>query len=247
MAGVAGAVGIYFTWRGQRLAREAQEENQSNTQAQLENAQEELRLTRQGQMTERFTRAIEQLGSDKLEIRLGGIYSLERTAKEEKNYHWPVMEVLTSYVRRHAARKLDEESRENAATPEPDIQAILDVIGRRSKYHRVDKEVEYGTIELFATDLRGAWLPGAYLRDANLNQVNLQGANLRNANLQEAYFAGANLVGTNFGGASRITEDQLEWTLGSNETKIPEDLNRPELWSKSVEEQIMLVGEQFGG
>jgi type VI protein secretion system component VasK len=72
-AGVAGAVGIYFTWRGQRQARLAQEENQRSTQeqvrltrqsqeqnqqatqAQLENAQEELRLTRQGQITERFT------------------------------------------------------------------------------------------------------------------------------------------------------------------------------------------------
>ncbi len=80
-AGVAGAVGIFFTWRGQRLAREAQEHNQRNTQeqlrlsrqsqehnqkstqAQLEHAQEELQLTRQGQITERFTRAIEQLGA----------------------------------------------------------------------------------------------------------------------------------------------------------------------------------------
>jgi hypothetical protein len=120
-AGAAGAFGIYFTWRTQRLAREHQEQNQQSTQAQLDNAQEELRLTRQGQMTERFTQAIEQLGSDKLEIRLGGIYSLERTAQEEKNYHWPVMEVLTSYVRRHATREPDKESRETAATPKADI------------------------------------------------------------------------------------------------------------------------------
>jgi hypothetical protein len=72
-AGVASAVGIYFTWHGQRQARQRQEENQRSTQeqvrltrqsqeqnqqatqAQLENAQEELRLTRQGQITERFT------------------------------------------------------------------------------------------------------------------------------------------------------------------------------------------------
>ena len=88
-AGVAGAVGIYFTWRGQRLAREAQEDNQKNTLVQLRNAQEqlaqsrvELDITRQGQITERFTRAIDQLGSEKLEIRLGGIYSLERIDKE---------------------------------------------------------------------------------------------------------------------------------------------------------------------
>jgi hypothetical protein len=61
-AGVAGAVGIFFTWRGQHQTREAQEENQRNTQALLRHAQEELSLTRQGQITERFTRAVEQLG-----------------------------------------------------------------------------------------------------------------------------------------------------------------------------------------
>ena len=219
-AGVAGAVGIFFTWRGQRLAREAQEHNQTNTQeqlrltrqsqaqnqqstqAQLENAQEELRLTRQGQMTERFTQAVDQLGSDKLEIKLGGIYSLERTAQEEKNYHWPVMEVLTSYVRRHAARKPEEESGENAAAPpEPDIQAILDVIGRRSKYHRTDKEVEYGTIELHDTDLRGADLEGAHLEAADLAGADLRVASLAGAHLQHAIVEDADLRGANLMGA----------------------------------------------
>ena len=86
------AVGIFFTWRGQRQAREAQEENQKNTQAQLRHAQEELSLTRQGQITERFTRAIDQLGHARTEIRLGGIYALERIARESEEDHWPIME-----------------------------------------------------------------------------------------------------------------------------------------------------------
>jgi hypothetical protein len=38
------------------------------------------RLTQQGQITDRYTKAIEQLGSDKLDVRLGGIYALERIA-----------------------------------------------------------------------------------------------------------------------------------------------------------------------
>jgi hypothetical protein len=36
------------------------------------------RLTEQGQITDRYTKAIEQLGGDKLDVRLGGIYALER-------------------------------------------------------------------------------------------------------------------------------------------------------------------------
>ena len=35
-------------------------------------------LTEQGQVTDRYTKAIEQLGSDKLDVRIGGIYALER-------------------------------------------------------------------------------------------------------------------------------------------------------------------------
>ena len=39
-------------------------------------------LSRQGQVTERYANAIEQLGEDKLDVRLGGIYSLERVARD---------------------------------------------------------------------------------------------------------------------------------------------------------------------
>jgi hypothetical protein len=56
--GVAGAVGIFFTWRGQRLTWQAQEKNHKNTLAQLEQSRNELDITRRGQITERFTQAI---------------------------------------------------------------------------------------------------------------------------------------------------------------------------------------------
>src|SRR5450759_880395 len=36
------------------------------------------RLSREGHLTDRYTKAVEQLGSDKIEVRLGGIYALER-------------------------------------------------------------------------------------------------------------------------------------------------------------------------
>ena len=48
------------------------------------------------------TQVIDQLGSESLEIRLGGIYSLERTALENRDYHWPIIVLLATYVRTHA-------------------------------------------------------------------------------------------------------------------------------------------------
>jgi hypothetical protein len=61
-----------------------------------------LRITQEGQITDRYTKAIAQLGEagpDKLAIRLGGIYALERIARDSERDHWPIMEILTAYVR----------------------------------------------------------------------------------------------------------------------------------------------------
>ena len=217
MAGVAGAIGIYFTWRGQRLTQEAQEENQRNTQkqlanaqeqlnlarlsqeenqkstqAQLENAREELRLTRQGQITERFTRAIDQLGNSSREIRLGGIYALERISKESDEDYWPIMEVLTAYVRQHACRlpEQGDQAGQDPTPPAPDIQAILSVLRRRA-YSFGHGETE--RLDLHETDLQGANLWGANLRGANLVEANLRGANRTGADLRRAHLRSANL------------------------------------------------------
>jgi len=62
-------------------------------------------VAQEGQFTERFTRAVDQVGSEKLEIRLGGIYALERLAKDSADKdHWTIMEVLTAFVREQSSR-----------------------------------------------------------------------------------------------------------------------------------------------
>ena len=79
--GVIGILfGLRFTWLRERTVQIAQE----------------------GQITERFARAIGQLGDTKLEVRLGGIYALERIARDSTRDHWTIMEVLTAYVRENA-------------------------------------------------------------------------------------------------------------------------------------------------
>jgi hypothetical protein len=44
---------------------------------------------RQRRITESFSKATEQLGSDKLELRLGGIYTLERISKRRRRHSRP--------------------------------------------------------------------------------------------------------------------------------------------------------------
>jgi hypothetical protein len=259
-AGVAGAVGIFFTWRGQRITQESLQEN--------------LRLAREGQITERFTRAIDQLGATdeannkKLEIRLGGIYALERIAVDSlamedspgRDYS-TVMEVLTAYVRENTTQapgtsegssmvastsnEATAEAEEGTKQPAPqeplrptaDIQDRLDVL-RRSQ-DRVPEEYRI-RLHLREAVLEGANLQEAVLEGANLRRADLQGAYLYKANLLGAYFLGANLLGA-FG----ILEDQLEWAIGSSDTKLPEGLNRPRPWSESLREQKRILGERI--
>jgi hypothetical protein len=66
--------------------------------------EEQTNADRQRRITENFFRAVEQLGSDKLEVRLGGIYSLERISKESPDDYWTVMENLTAFVRERSRR-----------------------------------------------------------------------------------------------------------------------------------------------
>jgi hypothetical protein len=61
------------------------------------------RLTQQGQLADRYTKAIAQLGDDKLDVRLGGIYALERIAVDSKRDHPTVVEVLSAFVRERSA------------------------------------------------------------------------------------------------------------------------------------------------
>ena len=85
-----------------------------NTLETLDVARDQRTIAAQGQITDRFAKAIELLGSadensePQMELRLGAIYSLERIARDSPRDHWTVMEVLTEYVRRHAPRKMTE-------------------------------------------------------------------------------------------------------------------------------------------
>jgi membrane protein implicated in regulation of membrane protease activity len=83
------------------------------------------RLTQQSQITDRYTKAIEQLGSDKLDIRLGGIYALERIAVDSRRDHPTVVEVLGAFVRERS--QPTEDGPGGSAT---DLQAAATVLGR---------------------------------------------------------------------------------------------------------------------
>jgi hypothetical protein len=162
-----------------------------------------LRVNEEGQITERFTKAIEQVGSEKVQVRLGGIYALERIARDSERDQGPIVEVLTAYVRENAPLK-EQPKRETKPIadsvkaaderkrPATDIQTILTVLSQPTF-----SKVERHRVDFHETDLQGANLVRADLEGANLAGADLEGANLAGANLQRAKLTGANLEGAN--------------------------------------------------
>ena len=58
----------YFTWRNVKIARD-------KYNADVKSAEDNLEAIKEQQITERFSKAVELMGSDKIDIRLGGIYA----------------------------------------------------------------------------------------------------------------------------------------------------------------------------
>ena len=177
-----------------------------------------LELTEQGQVTERYTKAIEQLGSDKLDVRIGGIYALERVARDSARDHPTVMEVLTAFIREHSHEPWPPPdhpaSQEQERSTRPDVQAAVTVVGRRDANNATSGQLTSPARTSAArtspsrADLTGANLTGANLTDADLTRTDLTGADLTRADLSGANLTGANLTGANLTDAN-LTDANL--------------------------------------
>jgi uncharacterized protein YjbI with pentapeptide repeats len=175
------------------------------------------RLERAGQVTDRYTKAIAQLASERESERIGAVYALERIMRDSPPDHLTVVEVLAAFVRERAPLGSGEAVRRirnsrSARTermrsrvpiqppvrerPAADVQAAMTVLARRP-----------GREEPFAIDLRRTMLaglelpPGARLDRAGLRESDFTGAYLAGADLTEADLYGATLTGATLLGA----------------------------------------------
>jgi len=159
------------------------------------NAQKEQQLNTERLITDRFTKAVEQLGHQDIAVRIGGIYALERIAKDSPKDHWTVMEILTAFVReRSSLRKLtpptkDPTKLENLVPISTDIQSALTVIGRRD----TNNDPKESIIDLQNTNLVNMALTKAKLQESNFFRTNLQGAQIVQTEMQGAFFDEAHL------------------------------------------------------
>ena len=185
--------------------------------------EEQTGVDRQRRITESFSKAVEQLGSDKLEVRLGGIYSLERISKESPDDYGTAMENLTAFVRERSQRNERERTaigleeriskrayflwEENDRPLGADFRQKAEELEKLGEppatdiaavltviKRRSEQSRERESVNGWRLDLSGAVLKQADLVDAHLEGANLWRAHLEGAVLTEAHLEGANLV-----------------------------------------------------
>ena len=195
-------------------------------------------LTEQGQVTDRYTQAIGQLGSDKLDVRIGGIYALERVARDSARDRLTVIEVLSAFIREHSHEPWpppDLSGRGTIRSLRPDVQAAVTVLGRREiqfgdRYLDLAGAdlagAEFGSTKIPQTDFRTATLVGASFSFADVTSAILVGADLTNANFQYADLRSAILADTNVGNAilvnTKFDGAHLDGVLWPRTGPVPE-------------------------
>lgn len=236
-AGLGGILAVFALYYTDRRHRQTDLQLEK-TEKQLELTRKQIEVAEQGHLTERFTRAVDMLGATReekgtdgksvtvpnLEVRLGGIYALERLARDSPGDAPNIFKLLCAYVRENS--KWDDEKEQktedaikawraarkewnfyalSARLPKPraDVQAALTVLGGE-QWERGKAGEDAPPMDLTGADLRRADLREAHLERALLHGARLEGANLIEARLVAAYLGEARLEG------AKLQRAQLE-------------------------------------
>ncbi|MFF0199008.1 pentapeptide repeat-containing protein [Streptomyces anulatus] len=199
---IAAVVAVVGLWYSNVQTRQANEQ-----------ARDDRALAKEGQITDRYTAAVGNLGEDKIDVRLGGIYALERIMQDSHRDQPTIANVLATYIRTHTA-KPPAKGQDVPA----DVHAALTVLATRdttrddtflldlhdAKLPSIslnDFEAALDGAILSGADLSGADLPDAKLRATSLNGTDLSDADLSGADLRRAFLYGAKLHGADLHGA----------------------------------------------
>ncbi|MFE4660770.1 pentapeptide repeat-containing protein [Streptomyces hydrogenans] len=246
LASVA-VLGAYLTWRNLQVTRatlEQTQERDANQHALSEKNLEHTRvmdrekqdLAREGQVTERYVKAVGLLASESNTSQLGGIYALERIMLDSPKDALTIIQLLSGAIRESSKTQRDDNDGEHPSTVrEPDRSAFA-VVARRSKsivgaeraralnLRRANLAgvsligndtsdlcgADFTKAKLNNSDFSGAALTGARFSEANLRRANLSNCDLREAQFDEGVILHrANLDNANLSGAN-LRKAQLQ-------------------------------------
>ncbi len=135
-----------------------------------------------------------------LEIRLGGLFALERISQMSEREHVAVMETLCAYIRENAKSRLEVDATHDMpaqySNPRADIQMAVKILGRRGQERiklEAQREPAY-RLDLRGSDLAIVDFSGGKFGPVMFERANLQGAWLDNTSFNGADFSSANMT-----------------------------------------------------
>ncbi|WP_025350616.1 pentapeptide repeat-containing protein [Nocardia nova] len=203
----------------------------------VNSASRQYALAQRTDITNRYAKAIEQIGNASVDVRLGGIYALERIAGDSGADSSTVYSVLTAFIRTHSPVGPNC-SDTKGSKPSADVQAALTVIGRR--------QAGGDWLDLSETCLVGAVLDGEFenlsLTGANLSWA-VPGSHsdptftniaLAHAHLDHAVFKGAKFTYVTAWGVT-VRETVFDHVSFSRSSLAGVDLAGTNLWDVSFD------------
>ncbi|EWC59273.1 hypothetical protein UO65_5430 [Actinokineospora spheciospongiae] len=154
-------------------------------------------------VTDIYTKAADQLSSDKPAVRIAGLYALERCAQDNPDQRETILNVLCAYLRMPTP-----------TNPEPTIESTSEdhATHRQLLHDRVLEHQVRLTAQRILTRHRQAdtdlyWAGPIDLTDADLTRAALLGTDLTGADLFGAKFTNARLANANLAGVDLTSVD----------------------------------------
>jgi hypothetical protein len=156
-------------------------------------------LARRGQVTDRFTKALERLSSDKTYVRIGGILALEQIVHDAPDQGGQASRVLNVFLRHYAPTSKEPGALAGAGLPDKpaeEVQEALRALTRRlpERAASARPQIDLSGCHLAGAQLQGADLTGAVLAQASLAWVDLTGAQGEDADFTDTDLSDAILL-----------------------------------------------------
>lgn len=236
--------GVFATILAGIMAGLTYNTNNQTAQENIKFNQDNIKLSQKRLISERFAKAVEQIGNDKGEVVIGGIYSLDQIAVDSPDNQWTIIQVLAAFIRQDSL-KPSKLPKDKVGLKMESIrrQAAIKILGKiNDEYHKnpEDNQKENHRIDLSETNLDDAEISGANLNLANLHRtklnaagldgVQLVNASLRHAKMKETTLEGANLKDADMKMADISMADLTKVDLSKVKNLIPSQIRKACYW-----------------
>ncbi len=171
-------------------------------------------LSSEGHITDRFSKAVEHLGSENIAVRLGGLYALERISKDSEKDYWTIVEIISAFVREQTQDEtavINKDNNLEESNKPPQSESLNTKLSNQS-----DNRISLRNTSKSFTDVQAALIILGRLpriKGEIQDRIDLTGANLVNnkiinsdfsygffieANLSKSEFALCNFTQANF-------------------------------------------------